>query len=84
MPKKPATMPAPELNPSAAPKTTPSMKHKEPSAQYQYPKAGEQSMAPSTKKTGLPSQDAPPGVKGVNGGSPAALPTSGKPGESKV
>lgn len=53
---------------SAAPKTEPSMQHKEPSASYQYPKAGEQSMKPDHQKKALPSMDAPAGVKGVNEG----------------
>lgn len=69
---------------SAAPKTKPSMKHKEPPAQYKYPKSGEQSMAPDSKKKSLPLKDAPEGVKGVNEGASIALPKSGGVGESEV
>ncbi len=66
---------------SMAPKTSPSMQHKEPSHAV---KPGDQSMAPSHKKSALPMQDAPPGVSGVNGGSPMALPKGGGVGESDV
>ena len=79
-----ADMSAPKLDPSSAPKHSPSMKHKEPSAQYQYPKNGEQSMKLDHSKKGLPSEDAPKGVQGVNGGSSMSLPKSGGRGESEV
>lgn len=69
------------MDQSAAPKHKPSMQHKEPSHPVQ---AGDQSMAPDHKKKALPSQDAPPGVSGVNGGSPMAMPKSGAKGESEV
>ncbi len=77
-------MSAPKLDQSSAPKTSPSMKHAEPQAQYQYPKNGEQSMKLEHSKKSLPSQDAPPGVAGVNGGSSATLPKSGGLGEGEV
>ena len=77
-------MSAPKLDQSSAPKNSPSMKHAEPSAQYQYPKAGEQSMKLDHSKKALPTQDAPPGVGGVNAGSSMALPKSGGLGESDV
>ena len=65
----------------SAPKSKPSMQHKEPS----YAKEeGAQSKAPTTKKKPLPTQDAPPGVKGVNEGEACSLPQGGKVGESKV
>lgn len=79
-----ADMSAPKLDQSSAPKHSPSMKHKEPSAQYQYPKNGEQSMKPEHNSKGLPSECAPTGVAGVNGGSSASLPKSGGVGESEV
>jgi hypothetical protein len=66
---------------SDAPKTKPSMQHKEPS--HAQPE-GAQSKAPDHKKKALPSKDAPPGVKGVNEGSEHALPKSGGVGESEV
>lgn len=69
---------------SMAPKHKPSMKHKEPSASYQYPKGGEQSMAPSHKKQALPMQDAPKGASAPNGGKSMSLPKSGGVGESEV
>lgn len=69
------------MDQSKAPAHRPSMQHKEPSHPV---KPGDQSMAPSHKKAALPSQDAPPGVAGVNGGSPMSLPKSGGPGESDV
>ena len=76
--------PAKSGDQSMAPATKPSMKHKEPSAQYQYPKNGEQSMKPDHKKKALPMQDAPAGVSSVNGGSSMALPKGGCAGESEV
>lgn len=69
------------MDQSAAPKHKPSMQHKEPSHPI---KAGDQSMAPDHKKKGLPTQDAPAGVKGVNEGSSMSLPKSGGVGESEV
>jgi hypothetical protein len=69
---------------SQAPKVKPSMQHKEPQAQYQYPKNGEQSQVLDHKKKALPTQDAPAGVKGVNEGTEVALPKSGGVGESEV
>jgi len=74
-------MSAPKLDQSSAPKTSPSMQHKEPSHPI---KPGDQSMAPDHKKKSLPSQDAPSGVKGVNEGSSMSLPKSGGVGESEV
>lgn len=74
-------MSAPKLDQSSAPKHKPSMQHKEPSHPI---KSGDQSMAPDHKKKGLPSQDAPPGVSGVNGGSSMSLPKGGCVGESEV
>jgi len=74
-------MGAPKLDPSAAPATKPSMKHKEPSIPVM---PGDQSMAPGSKKKALPMQDAPPGVAGVNGGSSMELPKGGGVGESDV
>lgn len=62
----------------AAPKSKPSMQHKEPKAQYQYPKNGEQSMPLDHKKKALPHQDAPEGVKGVNEGDAMSLPKMDK------
>jgi len=62
----------------AAPKTKPSMQHKEPQAQYQYPKNGEQSMKLDHKKKALPQKDAPEGVKGVNEGESMPLPKVGE------
>lgn len=61
-----------------APASQPGMNHKEPSHPM---KAGDQSMAPSSKKGSLPSQDAPEGVKGVNGGMSHAL---GKVGRDQI
>jgi hypothetical protein len=69
---------------SMAPMHKPSMKHAEPSAAYQYPRDGQQSMAPSHKKQALPTADAPKGVATPNGGSSMAMPKSGGPGESEV
>ncbi len=74
-------MSAPALDQSSAPKHKPSMQHKEPSHPI---KAGDQSAAPDHKKKGLPMQDAPAGVKGVNEGSSVPLPKSGGVGESEV
>lgn len=56
-------------------KAAPSAKgsvHKEPA----YEKVSSQMVkeAPSTKKKALPLADAPPGVAGVNGGQPIAMP----------
>lgn len=48
-----------------APKTKPSMQHKEPSYSKEE---GMQSKAPDHKKKALPTQDAPAGASGVNGG----------------
>lgn len=79
-----ADMTAPQLDQSSAPKHSPSMQHKEPSAQYQYPKSGEQSMKPDHTKKGLPSEDAPTGTAGVNGGSSMSLPKSGGLGDTEV
>lgn len=67
-----------------APKTKPSMQHKEPAGPFSSPKGGEQSMAPSHKKKALPMQDAPKGVSGVNGGSPVSMPKGGGVGETEV
>jgi hypothetical protein len=61
-----------------APESKPSMNHKEPAHAVG---AGDQSKAPSSKKAALPMQDAPEGVKGVNGGMPHAL---GKVGRDQV
>lgn len=76
---------------SMAPATKPSMKHKEPSGPFSKPASGakapefgDQSKAPDHKKKALPMQDAPPGVAGVNGGSPVAMPKGGGVGESEV
>jgi hypothetical protein len=69
---------------SMAPAHKPSMKHAEPAGPFQYPKNGEQSMAPSHKKQALPLQDAPKGVKGVNDGSSMSLPKGGSVGEGEV
>lgn len=66
---------------SNAPKTKPSMQHKEPS--HPLPE-GAQSKAPANKGNSLPSQDAPAGVAGVNGGSSHALPKGGAKGETEV
>lgn len=65
-----------------APKTKPSMQHKEPS----YSKEENmQSKAPSTKKKALPTKDAPPGVTpGVNMGKSHEMPKGGGVGESEV
>jgi hypothetical protein len=64
-----------------APKVKPSMQHKEPA----YAKEeGAQSKAPSVKKKALPSQDAPPGVKGVNAGDAHPMPKGGGKGETEV
>lgn len=83
-----ADMKAPKLDPSAAPKVKPGMKHKEPAGPYGRPQGGrhegEQSAAPSHKAKSLPSQDAPKGVKGVNGGESMALPKSGCVGETEI
>ena len=76
--------PAKSGDQSMAPSTSPSMQHKEPSAQYQYPKNGEQSMAPDHNKKSLPMQDAPAGVSSCNGGSSMSLPKGGGVGESEV
>lgn len=65
----------------SAPKTKPSMQHKEPP----YAKEeGMQSKPPSTKKKALPSQDAPEGASSPNGGKPQSLPKGGGVGESEV
>lgn len=64
-----------------APKTKPSMQHKEPSHKME---SGMQSMAPDHKKKALPTKDAPAGVKGVNEGSSVAMPKGGCVGESEV
>lgn len=69
------------MDQSAAPKTKPSMQHKEPSHPV---KSGDQSMAPDHKKKALPMQDAPAGVSSVNGGSSMSLPKGGGVGESEV
>ncbi len=74
-------MSAPALDQSSAPKHKPSMQHKEPSMPMKPEMA---SMAPDTKKKALPSQDAPKGVSGVNGGTSMSLPKSGGVGESEV
>jgi hypothetical protein len=66
---------------SDAPKTEPSMQHKEPAYSKEE---GMQSKAPTTKKKALPTQDAPPGVKGVNEGTEHTLPKSGGVGETEV
>ena len=80
-PRPPAYAKPGEDMASDAPKTKPSMQHKEPAHPV---KAGDQSMAPSTKKAALPSQDAPPGTAGVNGGSSMAMPKGGSVGETEV
>lgn len=64
-----------------APKTKPSMQHKEPAYSKEE---GMQSKAPTHKKQALPTQDAPPGVKGVNEGSSVAMPKGGCIGETEV
>lgn len=64
-----------------APKTKPSMQHKEPAHEMKPEMA---SQAPQHKKAALPSKDAPEGVKGVNEGKEHQLPKSGLPGESEV
>lgn len=66
---------------SNAPKTKPSMQHKEPAHALGE---GAQSKAPDHKKKALPTQDAPAGVAGVNGGSSHALPKGGAKGETEV
>lgn len=66
---------------SMAPAHKPSMKHKEPAHPVM---PGDQSMSPSSKKTALPSQDAPAGASSPNGGSSMALPKGGGVGESEV
>jgi hypothetical protein len=67
---------------SDAPKTKPSMQHKEPSMKME---AGMQSMAPDHKKKALPTKDAPLGVTpGVNMGKSHELPKGGGVGESEV
>lgn len=79
--KAPRPAAGPAMDQSAAPKTKPSMQHKEPAHPVM---PGDQSMAPSHKKAALPMQDAPPGVSGVNGGSAMSLPKGGGVGESEV
>lgn len=65
-----------------APKTKPSMQHKEPSYKME---AGMQSKAPDHKKKALPTKDAPPGVTpGPNMGKPHGMPKGGGVGESEV
>lgn len=61
-----------KLDPSAPPSNK-GPKHIEPG--YEKPSQEMASKAPEHKKKGLPSQDAPPGVKGVNAGDSIALPT---------
>ena len=82
--KAPKPEAGPKLDQSSAPKTKPSMKHKEPRTEFKSPKDGEQSAAPTVKKVALPREDAPKGVLGVNEGSSIALPKSGGVGESEV
>jgi len=79
--KAPRPAAGPAMDQSAAPKTKPSMQHKEPAHPV---KPGDQSMAPSHRKAALPMQDAPPGASGVNGGSSMSLPKGGGVGESEV
>jgi len=79
-----ADMSAPKLDQSSAPKHSPSMKHSEPVAQYQYPKNGEQSMKLEHTKKSLPHEDAPKGVSSVNGGTSVSMPKSGGVGDTEV
>lgn len=55
-----------------------------PASGAKAPDFGAQSMAPDHKKKGLPMQNAPVGVKGVNEGSDYPLPKSGGKGETEV
>lgn len=79
--KAPRPAAGPMMDQSAAPKNKPSMQHKEPAHPVM---PGDQSMAPQHKKAALPMQDAPPGVAGVNGGSPCEMPKAGALGETEV
>lgn len=79
--KAPRPEAGPAMDQSAPPKHKPSMQHKEPSHPMKPEMA---SLPPEHKKKALPMQDAPKGASSVNGGSPMALPQSGKPGESDV
>ncbi len=79
--KAPRPGAGPEMDQSKAPKTKPSMQHKEPAHPVM---PGDQSKAPEHKKAALPMQDAPPGVAGVNGGREVALPKAGGLGETEV
>jgi hypothetical protein len=65
------------MDQSAAPKSKPSMQHKEPAGPFQYPRNDEQRMQLDHKKKAMPHKDAPEGVSDMNGGSEYALPKSG-------
>jgi hypothetical protein len=79
--KAPRPGAGPALDPSKAPshKGTPD---KNPS--YGKVADKEAKMAPEHKKRPLPTQEAPHGVSGPNGGSSYELPKSGRVGESEV
>lgn len=81
--KAPRPGAGPALDPSKAPshKGSPG-----PGGHPGYGKVGaaEAKMAPEHKKKSLPSEEAPPGVSGVNGGKSMSLPKGGCVGESEV
>jgi len=83
-PRPEKKMEAGEKQASMAPSHRPSHNQAKPQGPFSSPKGGEQSMAPSHKKTALTQECAPKGVSTVNGGSAMSLPKGGGVGESEV